>query len=100
MNVSLVSKATSDLDRIRESFGRQNPYAARAAKAIRSSLTKLGDNPYMGTQINGYSECYRKLTIPFGSSGYTVRYTIDSNQILINRIHHQREESDIEYVYR
>ena len=63
--------------------------AVRAAKTIRTAILRLSEFPMLGAAIEGDR---RRLTIPFGKSGYSVEYRVDSEVVVIARIFHMRED--------
>jgi plasmid stabilization system protein ParE len=90
--ILLSSEARSDVRRLRSFLEVRNPRAAvRAMQAIWAALQRLEQFPESGraTDASGI----RQIVVPFGASGYVVRYTIvpDNRAILVTRIWHGRE---------
>ena len=83
--------AVDDLSRLREFIEPHNPKAAaNAARRIIEAANLLLDNPYLGHPIEELPE-FNQLFIPFRKRGYTLRYRVQGNKIIILRIWHARE---------
>jgi plasmid stabilization system protein ParE len=90
--ILLSSEARSDVMRLRNFLEARNPRAAvRAMRAIWSALQRLEQFPESGRATDDPG--IRQIVVPFGASGYIVRYTIvpDNQAILVTRIWHGRE---------
>jgi plasmid stabilization system protein ParE len=90
--ILLSSEARSDVTRLRNFLGVKNPRAAiRAMQAIWAALQRLEQFPQSGRATD--DPRIRQIVVPFGASGYIVRYTIvpDNQAILVTRIWHGRE---------
>jgi plasmid stabilization system protein ParE len=90
--ILLSSEARSDVMRLRNFLEARNPRAAvRAMRAIWSALQRLEQFPESGRATDDPG--IRQIVVPFGASGYVVRYTImrDDQTILVTRIWHGRE---------
>jgi plasmid stabilization system protein ParE len=72
----IVSKeAAADLVRLRDFLMDRNPVAAqRAAAAIANAIRSLGIYPERG-RLSAVADA-RELVVPFGRSGYVVRYAL------------------------
>lgn len=84
--------ALSDIERVRDFLDVRHPTAAgRALAAIWEVLERLERFPHLGRATDDGD--IRQITIPFGGSGYIVRYTLlpDDGSLLILRIWHGRE---------
>ena len=89
--VRLSSVAQRDLARLENFLCARSPAAAiRAATTIRKAVKSLRRLPERGRpyEIPGV----RELLVPFGSSGYVVRYLITADEVIIIRIFHSLEE--------
>lgn len=88
-----LPEAVLDLARLREFTRIHNPDATeRAAKRILESLRQLQAHPMIGRPVLDIDQPeLRDFVIPFGRAGYTVRYTIIDDDIIIVRIWHSRE---------
>jgi plasmid stabilization system protein ParE len=85
--ILLSSEARSDVMRLRNFLEARNPRAAvRAMRAIWSALQRLEQFPESGRATDDPG--IRQIVVPFGASGYVVRYTImrDNQTILVTRI--------------
>lgn len=70
----------------------KNPAAAqRAVTAIREGVDILAGHPQVGRVVEDMEEAFRDWPIPFGDSGYVVRYRFDGDQVTILTVRHQRE---------
>ena len=90
--ILLSSEARSDVMRLRNFLEAKNPRAAiRATQTIWAALQRLEQFPESGRVTD--DPRIRQLVVPFGASGYVVRYTIvpDNRAILVTRIWHGRE---------
>ena len=86
------SDALSDVERVRDFLGARNPDAAKRAMAtIWQSLENLELFPNLGRPTE--DQDIRQITVPFGGSGYIVRYSVfpEDGSLLILRIWHGRE---------
>jgi plasmid stabilization system protein ParE len=95
VNVVVTTEALADLDRLRTFLATRNPKAARRAVSfLVQSIGSLDIFPARG-QPSRIADV-RELTVPFGRSAYVIRYahTIGSDQVVILRIWHGREERD------
>ncbi len=90
--VIISPAALRDLKRLREFLYSKSPQVAqRAALTIRHSLAQLGQQPAMGRPVDGLHEAFREWIIPFGDSGYLVRYRQEGDIVVILALRHQRE---------
>ncbi len=84
--------ALNDLTRLREFIRPHNPKAAaNAAKRIIEATNLLLDKPHLGRPMHDLPE-FNELFLPFGQSGYVIRYRVDGEKIVILRIWHGRED--------
>ena len=90
--ILLTPEALSDIERLREFLGVENPDAGkRAMQTIWSAYEKVQVFPELGRPTEDTD--IRQIVIRFGAAGYVSRYTIlpASGDILILRIWHGRE---------
>jgi toxin ParE1/3/4 len=89
--IHLSQEARSDIERVREFLGANNPEAAkRALLTIFAALEQLEEFPGLGRPTE--DPAIRQLIIPFGARGYVVRYTVrSSGDVLVLRLWHGRE---------
>ena len=91
--ITWLTGAARDIDRLRDFLKSKNPLAAqRAAKHIIEGVNILTDNPAAGVSVEELVD-YRELILPFGSGEYIVRYRLEGEQVVIVRVRHSREES-------
>ena len=84
--------ATEDVARVRAFLAQKNPDAARrAAGAIRQGVKTLATHPEIGRTARGLSPEFREWFIPFGQSGYAVRYRFDGLVVAILAVRHGKE---------
>ncbi len=89
--VRLSSVAQRDLARLEDFLSAKAPAAAiRAATAIEKAVLSLRRFPERGRshEIPGV----RELPVPFGSSGYVIRYVMAASEVIVLRIFHSLEE--------
>jgi len=90
MNLSFTPEAIEDLTRLREFISRKNPFAAqKVASELLAGLDNLKIFPHMGLPVSSAPdpELVRDLYI----DQYTVRYLIKSEQLIILRVWHNKE---------
>jgi len=84
--------AIEDLARLHSFLAPKNRAAARrAVGAIRQGVKTLGAHPEIGRPIEDMQPEFRDWFIPFGQSGYVVRYRFDGALIAILAVRHGRE---------
>ncbi|MES9856496.1 MAG: type II toxin-antitoxin system RelE/ParE family toxin [Sedimenticola sp.] len=83
-----------DVARLREFIKKENPGAAkRAGQRILNAVNLLLSNPEAGIPSPDEDcEEFRDLYAPFGQGGYTIRYRIQQQLIVVTRVWHSREE--------
>jgi plasmid stabilization system protein ParE len=64
--------------------------ARRAVRAIRQGVQTLGAHPGIGHPIEDMPPEFRDWFIPFGQSGYVVRYHFDGEFVAILAVPHGR----------
>lgn len=90
--VTWTLPALDSLKQIRSFLNSQNPASAqKAVLAIRSYSKTLLNHPYAGRQVRDLPDEYREYIVPFGSSGYVLRYRIVPTGIVILAIRHQKQ---------
>jgi len=86
-----LDSAVNDLVRLREFIAVHNPNAAqRAAELIKETLQLLKNHPELGKVVEALPD-YRDLIIPFGASGYVIRYRLYEDNLYIVCLKHARE---------
>jgi toxin ParE1/3/4 len=93
VQVRFLRRARGDLLRLRRFLEpRGEGLAARVFDLLLASAQSLEDMPERGHPAA--RPPYRELVVPFGRSGYVIRYRIDRirNAVLIVRIWHGREQ--------
>ena len=82
----------ADVARLRAFLAVNNRDAARrAAGAIRQGVKTLAAHPEIGRPARGLSAEFREWFIPFGRSGYVVRYRFDGTLVAILAVRHGKE---------
>lgn len=93
MEVVWLKSALGDLERLYHFIKQHNPHAAKnAALKLKETVIQLKQQPYLGKPVEDLVE-FRDLTIPFGSSGYVIRYRIFNEIIYIVYLRHYREDN-------
>lgn len=89
-NVIVARTALADIERLSDFLAAVNPNAAeRATETLETALRGLAQFPARGPMdVDGV----RRLTVPFGDSGYVVQYRFDGLDVVVARIHHMRED--------
>jgi len=91
MQIEWLESAINDLQRLRDFIlSRNNDAAQRAFRTIRAATAPLMTNPRIGRPVEGLLDC-RELIIPFGASGYVLRYRIAGDKVLIHAVKHCKE---------
>lgn len=93
-SIKLSKRAWEDLIRLRSFIAKKNPKAAqRAADKIISSIDQLITFPLLGRPCppDSMPVGFRELVVDFGSDGYIVLYRVESDEITIVAMRHQRE---------
>jgi len=84
--------ATEDVARLHAFLAPNNRDAARrAVSAIRQGVKTLAAHPEIGRAARGLSAEFREWFIPFGQSGYVVRYRFDGAVVAILAVRHGKE---------
>lgn len=91
MRIEWLETAIIDLQRLREFIIPHNQEAAqRACKVIRAAVAPLATNPRIGKPVVDLPD-YHDLMIPFGASGYVLRYLLHDDTIFILAVKHGKE---------
>ncbi len=92
--INWLSGALLDMARLRQFLKNENPLVAKkASHRILSAVNLLIKNPEAGMPSQDEDcEAFRDLYAPFGRGGYTIRYRIKQQTIIIVRVWHSREE--------
>jgi plasmid stabilization system protein ParE len=86
--------AQRSLVKLRAFIAQHNPSAAhRASQAILQGASQLKQYPHLGHPVAELPAEFRDLVIPFGNSGYVMRYRYieAENRVYVLAIRHQRE---------
>lgn len=92
MNRELVFSpaARRDIIRLEDFIAQESPAGARRAViTIQAAADRLSDFGETGVQRRDGS---RSLFVPFGMSGFELRYGVDQRRVTILRIWHGREQ--------
>lgn len=97
--VFVEAEAKADLLRLyaylleRAEYTEDLDMADRALQAIDVAMTSLANAPFLFRKAAGArSALRRELVVPFGASGYVVRYEIASpNLVVVLAVRHQHE---------
>jgi len=93
VRVRWTYEAILDLERLHSFLLGLNPEAAaRAGERILSAAYALESTPGLGRPVE--DEEYRELVIPFGASGYVIRYRVEGEEVVIARVWHSREQRE------
>jgi plasmid stabilization system protein ParE len=85
-------RALSDLTPLHAFLSPKNPDAARRAiRAIRQGAKSLAGHPGIGRLVEGMEPSFRDWFIPFGDSGYIIRYHHDDQAVPILAVRHAKE---------
>jgi len=83
--------ARADLIRLRQFIEPYNPEAARnAAQTLKNAANLILQHSGIGKRLEGRQD--RELFIPFGRRGYIIRYRIEENAIIVQKIWHGLED--------
>jgi plasmid stabilization system protein ParE len=91
MRIEWLPGAISDLQRLREFIVPHNREAAnRVVTVIKKSIKILSRYEYVGKPAEGMPGYY-DMVIPFGISGYVLRYRVEGNTVFIIAVKHGKE---------
>ncbi|AYV48470.1 type II toxin-antitoxin system RelE/ParE family toxin [Caulobacter flavus] len=88
--VRLTQTARRDLLRLEDFLAEKSPEAAnRAMNALSGALLSLGEHAERGRPAQ--EPGLRQINVPFGNSGYVIRYRIGPSAVVVTRVKHARE---------
>lgn len=91
MRIEWLESAVQDLQRLKYFIQPHNKEAAqRAFRIIRTAVAPLEANPLIGRPVEGLPD-FHDIIIPFGASGYVLRYRIQGDIIFIIAVKHCKE---------
>ncbi len=91
MRIVWLDAAIADLQRLRDFILPYNKEAAqRAARIISAAIAPVASNPRIGKPVEDLPD-YHDIIVPFGASGYLLRYLIQGDTIFIIAIKHCKE---------
>ena len=92
--IEWLPEATQDVARLRQFIKNKKPGAAKkAGQRILDAVNLLMKNPEAGMPCQDEGcELFNDLYAPFGRGGYTIRYRLEQQTVLITRVWHSREE--------
>lgn len=91
MRVEWHDLAIVDLLRLKEFIFQHNQEAARrAVRLIKAAAMQIATHPLIGKPVEGFPD-YHEIVIPFGASGYVVRYRMQGDTALIIAVKHGKE---------
>ena len=91
MRIEWLGSAILDLQRLRDFIQPHNKEAAqRAVRIIRAAVAPIAANPRIGKPADDLPD-YHDIIIPFGASGYVLRYRIQGDTIFIIGLKHCKE---------
>ena len=85
-------RAVKNLKKLGEFLSEQSVAAVPAfQQSIAKELQLLRTAPKIGRPVSDTK--YRELVVPFGSSGYVIRYRENDNEIVVVAIKHQKQKN-------
>ena len=92
--ISWLPAALEDMARLRQFIKKENPPTAKkAGQRLLSAVNLLIKNSEVGMPSPDEDcESFRDLYTPFGRGGYTIRYRVKQQVIIIVRVWHSRED--------
>jgi plasmid stabilization system protein ParE len=91
MRIEWLDSAIIDLQRLRDFILPFNQQAAqRAVRLIRTAVSPVVTNPRIGKPVEDLPD-FHDIFIPFGASGYVLRYRIHGDTIFIIAVKHCKE---------
>ena len=97
MRIEWLVPAILDLQRLKDFILPHNKEAAiRAIRLIKNAVTPVALNPRIGKPVEDLPNYY-DVVIPFGSSGYVIRYRIQDDVVFIIAIKHCKEAFHIRH---
>ena len=91
MRIVWLDSAILDLQRLRDFIQPHDKEAAlRAVRIIRTAVAPIAANPRIGKPVEDLPD-FHDIVIPFGASGYVLRYRIQGDTIFIIALKHCKE---------
>jgi plasmid stabilization system protein ParE len=91
MQVEWLNSAIFDLERLKDFILPHNKDAARrAVRLINAAVIPIESNPRIGKPVENLPDSH-DIFIPFGASGYVIRYRIQSDTAFIYAVKHGKE---------
>jgi plasmid stabilization system protein ParE len=91
MKIEWLPEAILDLERLRDFvFPHSRAAANRAVTVIKSSVKTLSRHEYVGKPAEDLPGYY-DMVIPFGLSGYVLRYRVEGDTLFIVAVKHGKE---------
>lgn len=91
MRIEWLDTAILDLQRLKDFIQPYNKEAAlRAVQLIKRAVTPVASNPGIGKPVEDLPD-FHDIVIPFGASGYVLRYRIQGETIFIIAVKHCKE---------
>lgn len=92
--IKWLPDASRDMARLRQFLQKENPPVVnKASQRIVSAVNLLLKNQEAGMPCQDEDcEAFRDLHAPFGRGGYTIRYRVKQQTIIIVRVWHSRED--------
>lgn len=91
MQLVWLPSAISDLQRLHDFLLPHNAVAAqRLVSLVKHAVHLLQTSPQIGKMADNLQE-FRDIVIPFGASGYVLRYRLHSNSIFVIALRHCKE---------
>ena len=91
MQIEWLDSAIMDLQRLRDFILPHNLDAARrAVKTIKHAISPLESYSHIGKPVEDLPN-YHDIFIPFGASGYVLRYRVNGDVIYIIAVKHCKE---------
>jgi plasmid stabilization system protein ParE len=88
MRIEWLGSAILDLQRFRDFIRPHNKEAVqRAVRIIRTAVAHIAANPRIGKPVEDLPD-YHDIVVPFGVSGYLLRYRIEGDTIFIIALKH------------
>jgi len=91
-HVIISANAANNINHLYGFITSKNPSAvARAAQSILKIVKLLEQHPNLGRPLEGMDGKIREVSIPFGRSGYVIRYIYEGTEIEIIAVRHMKE---------
>lgn len=97
MRIGWLGSAILDLQRFRDFIQPHNKEATqRAVRIIRAAVAHIAANPRIGKPVDDLPD-YHDIVVPFGSSGYLLRYRIQGETIIIIALRRQAFQNSLRH---